>query len=115
MGKREVKQVWHLREPQALGALRSVLASTYPTLHAAEETGKIKVRGSFTVKHDGADLDWYQLELTLPDDYPVSPAAVMEIGGRIPRLPDRHVNPDGTLCVGVGEDIWMEWGGGSIL
>jgi hypothetical protein len=111
MDKRDLTQAWYVREPQALVALRATLATTYPTLHATEEAGKIKVRGSFAIKHDGADIDWYQLELTLPDDYPAAPAAVMEIGGRIPRVLDRHVFSNGTLCLGVAEDMWIKWGG----
>jgi hypothetical protein len=88
-----------------------MLKADYPTLHAAECGSKIVVRGSFPLKHDDAELDWYLVEVVLPDDYPSAPPAVQEIGGRIPRTRDRHVNPDGTLCLAVAEELWIKWQG----
>lgn len=42
-------------------------------------------------------------DLSLPE--------VWEIGNRIPRMSDRHVNPaDGSLCLGVPEELWVVWG-----
>ena len=33
---------------------------------------------------------------------------MQEIGGRIPRGRDCHVNPDGTLCLAVAEEMWIK-------
>src|SRR5262249_55744752 len=57
------------------------------------------------------ELDWYLIDVALPDDYPASPPSVREVGGRIPCVPDRHVNPDGTLCLAVPEEMWIKWKG----
>jgi hypothetical protein len=57
----------------------------------------------------GKSLDWYQIEIEFPEDYPDTLPIVRETAGRIPRLPDRHVNhPDGALCVGMPDSFWMD-------
>lgn len=42
--------------------------------------------------------------MVLPGDYPKSLPKVRELGGRLPWLPDFHVNSDGTCCVLLPED-----------
>lgn len=108
MGKRGVTEPWFARDPGALQALRATLKQRFPTLHVIAENGVMSVRGSFGVTHAGAELDWYQINVVLPHDYPSSPPRIFEVGGRIPRVSDRHVNPDETLCLGVNEEIWMQ-------
>lgn len=44
--------------------------------------------------------DSYQLQITIHGGFPRQVPTVIEIGERIPRLPDYHVNSDGTLCLG---------------
>ena len=44
--------------------------------------------------------DVYRLEIILPDKFPKELPKVKEIGGKIPRRADYHVNIDGTLCLG---------------
>jgi hypothetical protein len=109
MVHRRVKAPWFASAPDALHALRAMLRTKYPTLHADEVDGVIVVRGSFAIAHEGTKLDWYLIELALPGDYPASPSIVREIGGRIPREMDRHVNGDGSLCLAVAEEMWIKW------
>ena len=112
MVRRDIKLAWFVRTPEAFETLLSTLRVKYSTLHADESDGKIIVRGSLPISYEGEDLDWYFIEVSLPDDYPSSPPAVREVGGRIPHnLLNRHVNADGTLCLGVAEDMWIKWGG----
>ncbi len=106
-----VKPPWFVRAPEALDTLRTMLAARYPTLHIEEVDGRILIRGSFSISYQGTALDWYLIELSLPDDYPMSPSVVREVGGRIPRELDRHVNSDGSLCLAVSEDMWIKWNG----
>lgn len=98
---------WHVADPTALVALGTSLASSHPTLHLEVSDDAVCVWGGYRL-HDGSvEIAVYDLEIDLPVDYPNSPPAVREVGGRIPRVPDRHVNADGTLCLGVPESVWL--------
>ncbi len=44
--------------------------------------------------------DSYQLGLAIAKDFPRRVPCVTELGGKIPRIADFHVNSDGTLCLG---------------
>lgn len=102
-----IDRPWFIQNPGALDELRRGLRARYPSLHAEICDGHVVVRGVFTVVHDHVELERYLLELLLADDHPCSAPLVWEIGNRIPRSRDRHVNPtDGTLCLGLPEEIW---------
>jgi len=82
------------------------LQNTFSGLQLKEDAdGKFIVAGniSFTASHDGKTIkDDYDIEITIPDDYPQSPPTVKETASRIPRDKDNHVYPsDGTLCFGA--------------
>lgn len=100
---------WFDLDPAALDRLERQLRSSYPTLHAFIEDGVCMVRGSYPVMDADKLVDRYDLEIALPSDYPASLPRVWEIGGRIPRDPDRHVFSDvGCLCLGVPLALWMQ-------
>ena len=44
--------------------------------------------------------DSYQLQISIPQEFPRRVPTVSEIGGRIPRVDNFHVNGNGTLCLG---------------
>src|SRR5579863_893231 len=44
--------------------------------------------------------DSYQLRITVPDQFPERIPTVVELGHKIPRIGNFHVNPDSTLCLG---------------
>lgn len=44
--------------------------------------------------------DSYQLMIDVPTAFPKGIPKVFETGGKIPRLPDFHVNSDNSLCLG---------------
>jgi len=44
--------------------------------------------------------DTYSLQISIPREFPQRVPMVSEIGGRIPRVNDFHVNGNGTLCLG---------------
>ncbi len=107
MVRHRLRAPWFVVAPEKYPELQSMLRARYPTLHAIEADGKITPTGGFAVAHDGVEVDWYQIKVVLPDEYPNWPPAVWEIGGRIPREPDRHINGDGSLCLAVAEDLWI--------
>src|SRR6266404_8534544 len=67
-----VKPPWFVRAPEALDTLRTMLVARYPTLHTEKVDGRILIRGSFSISHQGTALDWYLIELSLHNDYPMS-------------------------------------------
>lgn len=82
----------------------------FPTLHFFIRDGQAVVFGTYALIHDGVEFDRYSLELWLHDNYPFAPPMVFEVGGRIPRTLDRHTYSNGSLCLGVPEDIWPKPG-----
>lgn len=92
-----------------MAIMSTEIRNSYPDLSLLVVEGRIVVRGSFPVIHDGKILDRYFVEIRLPNDFPYSEPEVREVGGRIPHLPDRHVNPNnGTLCWQVPEEWLLE-------
>jgi len=65
---------------------------------------EIVIEGEFrfvAVAKDRPEIsDSYQLRITVPHQFPEHIPAVTEIGHRIPRVGNFHVNPDATLCLG---------------
>lgn len=109
MGKQLTKTLWHIANPNLLEAARIALLKRFPNMHLSVETDDVWVRGTLPIEHDGEVLTRYQLAVKLPPDYPASPPAIWETGGRIPRILDRHVMTDtGALCIGVPADLWLQ-------
>jgi hypothetical protein len=111
MGKPHVSKPWFVEQPRLLDQLRSDLAAKYPALHAYPNEDRVLVQGSYAVQHEGAELDWYLIEVELPRNYPQFLPRTKEIGGRIARCVDRHINLDGSLCLGVPEELWLKFAG----
>ncbi|MBZ4414680.1 hypothetical protein K8640_41340 [Myxococcus sp. XM-1-1-1] len=95
--------------PGALAEIEAELAPEYPTLHAVELDGHVRVRGSFPVRDGAQVLTWFQIDVALPPDFPRALPVVWETGGRIPRVAERHINSpgDGSACVVLPESFWL--------
>lgn len=55
--------------------------------------------------------DCFEVKVALPRILDREIPTVWEIGGRIPRIPDNHVNTDGSLCLGSDlrlQEIWRQ-------
>jgi hypothetical protein len=78
----------------------------YPHMRFRPRTGKppvLRGRFAFTAYHREAGRieDAFELEIEIPVAFPQEVPRVTEVGGRIPREADYHVNTsDGTLCLG---------------
>ena len=62
-----------------------------------------KIQGHFEFRATGFDRateDDFELEILVNKAFPNSIPEFKETGGKIPRISDYHVNPDGTLCLG---------------
>lgn len=99
---------WFERNPDALREVEATLRARFPTLHAFIEEGRCRIRGTYAVMDGGREIDRYQLEIALPDDYPSSLPRVWETAKRIERDSDRHAFVDGALCLGTPLSLWID-------
>jgi hypothetical protein len=100
---------------QNLDDLKSLLRKSYPDLQVFTRNNRPLIRGSFPVQHEGNILDRYLIEVEVPANLSKEVPIVREIGGRIPRLADRHVNMDGTACISVPEEWLLSSGHENLL
>lgn len=101
---------WFARDPRLAAEIEQDLGS-YPQLHLVlAGPGQAHVRGGFPVRSaDGKEVDHYLVRIELPDDYPDALPIVFEVGERIPRIADRHINPGGSACVMLPDDRWRSF------
>ena len=100
--------------PDALfSEVQDVVAQQQPELSISRTEKLIVLEGQFLVcgpdgpvdTPDGV-FDTYNIQAGVTAGFPVEEPVVFEIGGRVPRIADRHVFPeDGNCCLGV----WEEW------
>jgi|SRR5438093_1406189 len=107
--------LWHCKNPALFEKEKDEVEARYPELHFRVIGDVVRVRGTFPIVCEGQVLDRYSVELLLARDHPKSLPLVREIGGRIPRTPERHVNQDGTACVLLPDQRWEVWPIGSPL
>lgn len=100
-GDRVKMTPWYLRNPELLQSIEDEIDCSFPGLRLVIHDGKVIVRGRLDVFYEGAIYDSYNICIHLSDDHPISLPLVFEEGGRIPRIPARHVNDDGTACLFV--------------
>lgn len=66
--------------------------------------GELILKGKFRFRanvKNGLEIeDCYIIEISIPDTFPHALPKVKEIGGKIPRDGNHHVNSDQTLCLG---------------
>lgn len=86
--------------------IAAALATTYPSLRLVVVNGHRVITGAFNVEHEGRFLAGFQIEILLDEKDVLGLPAVREVGGRIPRVPERHVNlSDGSACLYLPEDL----------
>ncbi|WAC06750.1 MAG: hypothetical protein OS130_10880 [Thermodesulfobacteriota bacterium] len=104
-----MRKVWYKENPALLVEMKEEIKDDFPNLHFYESNGVIVVEGSFPIRHDKKSLDRYSIKITFLKDYPKSIPIVEEVGGRIPRTLDRHMNEKGEACLFLPEqrsEIW---------
>ena len=96
---------------ETLNSVRATLARSYPTLALHDDDGTSYIEGVIQLEHEGLCFESFLVHIDLPEGYPYELPRAFEIGGRIPRNPDHHVNRDGSLCLGVPEELWLQMQG----
>lgn len=86
----------------SLEEVRADLASRCPDLFAVQAEDGIHICGGHAVRDlSGREIDRFSVRIVIPAGFPGDLPIVFETGNRLPRSADRHVNPDGSCCVGV--------------
>lgn len=87
-----------------LGDLDAFLHSQPGMSLSPSQDGNVHIKGrlKFSASFDGSPAvqDSYQIHVVVFPDHLERLPEVYEIGGRIPRESDHHVNPAGNLCLG---------------
>lgn len=79
--------------------LEQELITSQPDLAVVVENDSLVLRGPFKLVKDGYHFDTYEIEVQIPALDLHQIPVVKEVGGRIPKKPDRHINYDGTACL----------------
>ncbi len=79
--------------------------TNYPGMSLVPSRGSsLVIRGVFSFsampKGKRSIVDSYQINITVPDEFPRAIPTVTETTRKIPRDGKHHVNPDGSLCMG---------------
>jgi|SRR6478736_366952 len=91
---------------ESLAEIAAALEASCPTLHLGVGQRRRVIGGVYNVQHDGTFLAGFQIEIWLDRTDALGLPTVKEVGGRIPRLADRHVNElDGSACLYLPEDL----------
>ena len=97
--------VVNLWRPQSDAEMAAELEARFPTLRLRDTDRGPQVAGAFNIEHERRFLAGFMIEVDLARHDVVGLPVVREVGGRIPRTRDRHVNPDGTACLYLPEDL----------
>jgi len=90
---------WFIAKPQFFRDLEIEIARVYPELHFSIRNQIVWLSGSFPLREGKRIVDRFQIGIEFPPRYPQGFPVVYEVGGRIPRTPDRHTYPSGEACL----------------
>lgn len=94
------RKPWYRSKPALYADIKRRIEETYPELWFVEPDDGPVITGSYPLFQDGKVYDRYQIKIALPQDSPTGLPPVWEVGKRIPRTVERHINPgDGTACI----------------
>lgn len=109
-------KLWFLKNPPLLNQVKNLIAKNYPDLRVCTFADKVTLRGSFPVYVNSTVVDRFNVEIELPGNYPEGVPLVWEIGGRIPRVSDRHIiEKTGIACLFLREERWKYYPLGSTV
>lgn len=80
----------------------------YPYLGMLTENHKFYSSTGVLEIIDDSEIHWgsFNVEIRIPKNYPLALPIVYEIGGKVKKDPDWHINYDQSCCVGTSIDIY---------
>lgn len=107
---------WHIENNNLFKEFKKGIDNNYPTLNVSIEGKIVFVRGTLRLKDSsGKEIDSYLIEIRIPHNYPKKPPQVKEIGSKLPKTSDRHVNKDGTACLYFRDEEYKYWNKNSTI
>ena len=103
-----MSELWYEKDPQLYETVREEVESAYAELHFPPPIGIVLITGYYPLFEGDRVWDRYHIRLQLAQDSPLGLSTVYEIGDRIPRTPDRHMEPDGKACIVLPDAYWHE-------
>lgn len=100
--------IWWKRSSSLLQELQDALLQ-YPKLKLLKTGDAFSIQGEWDVYGESRFIRSYQVRIHIPDDYPQEVPRVFEIGDAIPKVPDRHINPDFSACLFAPPQRWEKW------
>jgi hypothetical protein len=98
---------WHLLQTAAFRKLERAVEKAHPGLHFEDRANKLVLFGDLQLVDANRVIDLYEVEVDIPHGGPKADLPIVrEVGGRIPWIPDRHVNFDGSACLTVPDAFW---------
>jgi hypothetical protein len=94
-----------------LEEVKAAIAFDQPKLRASMSGENLEIAGSYlvfekdVVAAPGGPITEFDVRIECSPLYPRFEPKVFEVGGKIPREADRHINPDGDCCV----TVWENW------
>ena len=91
--------------------MKAAIAYDQPKLQATRKGVEIHVRGSYLLFEDDVasnpegPITQYDIAIILAPTYPYQEPKVFEVGNRISRCADNHINFDGSCCL----TVWEHW------
>lgn len=94
-------------EKELRAELERLVPEKYPLLRVVEGATTICLEGGLSVcDESGHELAVYQIRIEFPAGFPDNIPILYEIGGKIPRISDRHVDGNGAACLCVRDEIY---------
>lgn len=106
---------WFVERPGDYSDVQKLLQAHYPSLHTYTERGRIYIRGALPIIVDRKEVDCFQIEIELPDNYPYDIPSVRETAGRISKIADRHFNADNTACLFLKDESYKYYNSESTI
>lgn len=102
--------MWFEDRPDLLEDIKNSLSVVHQDLSLRKRGHKYSIVGTWQVRYENESIDEYEIKIIFQDEYPVSLPLVYEIGSRIPRNPDRHLNPPRwEACLFLEIARWEVW------
>ena len=90
---------WYQENLKFYNEEKNRVKENYPDLKFFEKSGTVYLIGKINITNNNQLLDTYKIEIEFPDNYPKKIPIMREVGGRIPRTRDHHINPDDSCCM----------------
>ena len=106
---------WYEADPELYSKVKLEVEDAFPELRFIKPGRIPYISGYFPLFDGDRVYDRYKIEIELPAESPHGLPVVKEISERIPRIVDRHMEPDGKACVFLPDAFWFDYPDGTTL